>query len=236
MEYYRTNELYHHGILGQKWGVRRYQNKDGTYTEEGKVRRRDIDSDVESIVKQNPERVKSIISSGEELANMANELGNDYTKAFSSLKVTDKIKNSLLDSMHEDFGNGVDDDELFKWVLEEKIVSNLDSLLPASVKSARNKYEKVQDTYWNDVEDFSKDLVNRYNGTKVVDANSSNPYINDGERIAKSLLYKSLETDWPSYLMRHFDDYWVYDTPEYYSMVDRISKEVTMDEYNKRFG
>lgn len=31
-----SNELYHHGIKGQKWGVRRYQNPDGTLTEEGK--------------------------------------------------------------------------------------------------------------------------------------------------------------------------------------------------------
>lgn len=31
-------ELRHHGILGQKWGVRRFQNKDGTLTEEGKKR------------------------------------------------------------------------------------------------------------------------------------------------------------------------------------------------------
>jgi len=31
-------ELYHHGIKGQKWGVRRYQNEDGTLTEEGKKR------------------------------------------------------------------------------------------------------------------------------------------------------------------------------------------------------
>lgn len=29
-------ELCHHGIKGQKWGVRRYQNPDGSLTEEGK--------------------------------------------------------------------------------------------------------------------------------------------------------------------------------------------------------
>lgn len=33
------NELYHHGIKGQKWGVRRFQNEDGTYTAAGKNRR-----------------------------------------------------------------------------------------------------------------------------------------------------------------------------------------------------
>lgn len=33
------DELYHHGIKGQKWGVRRYQNEDGTYTETGKRER-----------------------------------------------------------------------------------------------------------------------------------------------------------------------------------------------------
>lgn len=32
------NELYHHGIKGQKWGVRRYQNEDGSLTAEGKER------------------------------------------------------------------------------------------------------------------------------------------------------------------------------------------------------
>ena len=35
MEY---TELYHHGILGQKWGIRRYQNTDGSLTNAGKKR------------------------------------------------------------------------------------------------------------------------------------------------------------------------------------------------------
>lgn len=33
-----NNTLQHHGILGQKWGIRRYQNKDGSLTAAGKNR------------------------------------------------------------------------------------------------------------------------------------------------------------------------------------------------------
>ena len=33
-----TSELYHHGIKGQKWGVRRFENPDGTLTAAGKAR------------------------------------------------------------------------------------------------------------------------------------------------------------------------------------------------------
>lgn len=34
----RSDELYHYGVKGMKWGVRRYQNKDGSLTKQGKAR------------------------------------------------------------------------------------------------------------------------------------------------------------------------------------------------------
>lgn len=37
--------LTHHGILGQKWGVRRFQDQSGRLTAEGKKRYNDPDSD-----------------------------------------------------------------------------------------------------------------------------------------------------------------------------------------------
>ena len=37
-------DVCHWGILGQKWGNRRFQNEDGTYTEAGKERRRNYSS------------------------------------------------------------------------------------------------------------------------------------------------------------------------------------------------
>ena len=33
-----SNEIYHHGVKGMKWGVRRFQNTDGSLTAEGRKR------------------------------------------------------------------------------------------------------------------------------------------------------------------------------------------------------
>lgn len=43
MEY--NNELYHYGKKGMRWGIRRYQNKDGSLTPAGKKRYGDLHED-----------------------------------------------------------------------------------------------------------------------------------------------------------------------------------------------
>lgn len=51
-----NDELYHHGVKGMKWGVRRYQNKDGSLTNAGKKR---YDRDVrENDAKKKDNRIK----------------------------------------------------------------------------------------------------------------------------------------------------------------------------------
>lgn len=89
-----VNELYHHGVKGQKWGVRRYQNVDGTLTAEGKKRQAKlVKSNREaSIVKGTTlyrisDSSKSDISSDKIYVSASKETGDFYINALGTSKI-----------------------------------------------------------------------------------------------------------------------------------------------------
>ena len=87
--------LMHHGIKGQKWGIRRYQNPDGTLTEEGKKRYSFGDYSNTKVfslgIDGNNKNVKKI---AEEIGKSEgfNNLIKDYVGDISNIKDPDEAK------------------------------------------------------------------------------------------------------------------------------------------------
>lgn len=73
----RTNgspsELFHHGVKGMHWGVRRYQNPDGTLTAEGRQRyiRGDINSGFAQFTKEGKREFRKVAKKNREKAQKA---------------------------------------------------------------------------------------------------------------------------------------------------------------------
>lgn len=104
---YDENHLEHHGILGMKWGVRRFQNPDGTLSAKGKKRylkevQRDMEAHYKSNISSNAAKYIGLNKNGTTRADQrfgeayrkGKVSGDDYYKAQKAAKEAYKYAES----------------------------------------------------------------------------------------------------------------------------------------------
>lgn len=113
---YNSDDLVHFGIKGQKWGIRRFQNPDGTLTPQGKAR---YGTEVEKKAAKDAQRVSDAKAAYGEGAGTRRKLISEeialkrkdpeYSKAFDEASKYVNVEKSLkrAENLHKNSGRFV---------------------------------------------------------------------------------------------------------------------------------
>ena len=83
-----NNNLQHHGIKGQKWGIRRFQNKDGSLTPAGRKRQKQDNGPIHEDYSKSHDSKSVKSMSDKELRDRINRLNME--RQYAQLTATEK--------------------------------------------------------------------------------------------------------------------------------------------------
>ena len=133
-----NGELYHHGVKGMKWGVRRYQNKDGSLTTEGKAKYGD------DITKRKVKHVKKQFQAGLKSKVIdVRATGKKIDKEMSKTKEGKALKNAndYLESIFKSAeAQGISRNQLVFGKDTADFLNNVNSAYDKKYKEVANKY------------------------------------------------------------------------------------------------
>lgn len=163
--------LIHYGTLGQKWGVRKYQNEDGTWTEEGLRRRRKEQSELYKSVKEDIKKTwfdknqkqglqsyKSIVRDSIDSSNLKKLSKNkeEFDKELDRVSIlvagkyaNKKLKDIDFNETYKDFVKDMIKDKVYSEIKREEEKKREIKDLPNKIERIKKEDLLTENRYWD---------------------------------------------------------------------------------------